>query len=163
MGLRRSLEDWAVPWACFLASPTHVHVALLSLVPSWHINDAAGPTLFPGVIPIVLAAAALTVRNRRVRRDGRAAGTMWNRIAMLCDVAVLAGAGIGALIALTGLRRIDIGGTVVTIRQVWRPWLFAAIAVAARVAILPESAFQYIPGDTPLDGCVRALADRRRR
>jgi len=64
MGLRRTLEDWAVPWACFLASATHVHAALLALVPSWHINDAVGPTLFPGIIPIVLGGVALAARSR---------------------------------------------------------------------------------------------------
>ena len=34
MGLRRTLEDWAVPASSFLASPSHVQVALLSLFPS---------------------------------------------------------------------------------------------------------------------------------
>lgn len=58
MGLRRTLEDWAVPWSSFLASPSRAWAALLSLFPDAQINETAGAYLFPGVLPIVLAAAA---------------------------------------------------------------------------------------------------------
>ena len=59
MGLRRTLEDWAVPASSFLASPTHVQVALLSLIPAaTRINATAGAYLFPGFLPIVLALLA---------------------------------------------------------------------------------------------------------
>ena len=59
MGLRRTLEDWAVPASSFLASPSHAQVALLSLfLPDARINETAGAYLFPGVLPIVLAALA---------------------------------------------------------------------------------------------------------
>jgi hypothetical protein len=59
MGLRRSLEDWSVPWASFLASSSHADTWLLSLVPSWRINEVMGPHLFPGIAPLALAGAAL--------------------------------------------------------------------------------------------------------
>jgi len=54
MGLRRSLEDWSVPWASFLASSSHADTWLLSLVPSWRINEVMGPHLFPGIAPLAL-------------------------------------------------------------------------------------------------------------
>ena len=161
MGLRRSLEDWAVPWACFLASSTHVHVALLSLVPSWHINDAAGPTLFPGVIPIVLAAAALIVRRRRVRRDTRVAG---NNVEPDCHVVRRRGAG------RRRYRRADRADRASEDRHRRRrrhhPSGVAAVAVrgdrccgAGRDPF--ESAFRHVRVGAPLAGCVRALADRQ--
>lgn len=55
MGLRRTLEDWAVPASSFLASPSHAQVALLSWFPDWQVNETAGAYLFPGVLPILLA------------------------------------------------------------------------------------------------------------
>ena len=143
MGLRRTLENWSVPWVSFVSSPTHVHVALLSLVPSWHINDPAWPTLFPGVMPIVLAIAAFTMRRRRAPTGARLAGTAWTRLALVCDLAALACVGVGVWIATSGIKRIAIAGaTVVTIHQAWRPWLFAAVAVAARVAMLSKAPIQ---------------------
>lgn len=59
MGLRRTLEDWSVPATSFLASPAHAWVALLSLFPDAQVNETAYAYLFPGVLPIALALAAL--------------------------------------------------------------------------------------------------------
>jgi hypothetical protein len=72
MGLRRTLENWSVPASSFLASPSHVQVALLSLVPDLRINETAGAYLFPGVLPIVLAALAYLLP--RPPRTSAAAG-----------------------------------------------------------------------------------------
>ena len=58
-GLRRTLEDWAVPATSFLASPAHAWVALLSLFPNAQVNETAGAYLFPGLLPIALALAGL--------------------------------------------------------------------------------------------------------
>jgi len=58
-GLRRTLENWAVTPASFLASPTHVHAWLASLAPGARILEDASAYLFPGVLPLLLAAAAL--------------------------------------------------------------------------------------------------------
>jgi hypothetical protein len=65
MGLRRTLENWAATPASFLASPTHVHTWLLSLVSEWRINEQASAFLFPGFLPLLLAALALVVRFRK--------------------------------------------------------------------------------------------------
>lgn len=58
MGLRRSPDDWISNWSSFLASPSHVQTFLLSLVPSARINETAQAYLFPGYLPLTLAAAA---------------------------------------------------------------------------------------------------------
>src|SRR5262249_34689301 len=57
MGLRRSLDD-AISFASFLESPTYVHSYLLSLAPMLRIVENAQAELFPGILPIVLAAIA---------------------------------------------------------------------------------------------------------
>ena len=71
MGLRRSLDNWAPTAESFLASPTHLQTWLVSLVPSWRINEHASAILFPGILPVLLALAALVSRSRAtpVRRD----------------------------------------------------------------------------------------------
>jgi hypothetical protein len=68
MGLRRALENWAVTPGSFLAAPTHVQTFLLSLLPGPRILDTASAYLFPGFLPLLLAAAALAAGL--VRRAG---------------------------------------------------------------------------------------------
>jgi hypothetical protein len=61
MGLKRSLVDWvmATPTS-FLASPTYVHSFVITrLLPGVHVFETATAYLFPGYVPLVLAAAAL--------------------------------------------------------------------------------------------------------
>ena len=132
MGLRRSLENWAVPWTSFLASSTHVHSFLLSLVPSWQINETPGPQLFPGWIPIVLALAAFTWWRGR-----------WPLLAGAVDVVGAGALAVGVAVAVTGATRFKFGDTVVlSIREVWRPWALAAIAAAARAGLVRKAPFR---------------------
>jgi len=70
MGLRRSLENWAVTPGSFLAAPTHVQTFLLSWLPGPPILDTASAYLFPGFLALLLAAAALAAAF--VRRPARA-------------------------------------------------------------------------------------------
>ncbi|MFO7692315.1 MAG: hypothetical protein R6V57_04430 [Vicinamibacterales bacterium] len=63
MGLKRSLENWAVTPGSFLAAPTHVQTFLLSWLPGPRILDTASAYLFPGFLPLLLAAAAIVVRR----------------------------------------------------------------------------------------------------
>lgn len=58
VGLQRSLENWAVTPESFLASPSHVDRYLVGLVSGGHVNEAASAFLFPGVLVLLLAAAA---------------------------------------------------------------------------------------------------------
>lgn len=66
MGLKRTLADWVVTRpASFLASPAYVHTYLLGrFFPTAQINGAANAYLFPGYIPLLLAAAALVAAAR---------------------------------------------------------------------------------------------------
>jgi hypothetical protein len=63
MGFRRTLENWSVSTTSFFASPSHVHVWLLSLIPQSRINETADAYLFPGYLPIVLALVAIAGRG----------------------------------------------------------------------------------------------------
>jgi hypothetical protein len=59
LGLQRSLENFDPVPVSFLASPTSLHSFLLSLLPGTPINESANGFLFPGYIPLLLAAVAL--------------------------------------------------------------------------------------------------------
>lgn len=70
MGLRRSLENWAPSGVSFLASPTPVHQWLMARLTDVPIDEAASAFMFPGVLPILLAAVALLPgRSSITRRD----------------------------------------------------------------------------------------------
>jgi hypothetical protein len=64
VGLRRSLEDWSVPPASLLASPSHVHTLLLGLAHGTWINDTASAYLFPGFLALLLAAGAFATSRQ---------------------------------------------------------------------------------------------------
>jgi len=61
MGLRRTLENWTVTPESHLASPSHVHQFLLSLFSDVKFHEQATAYLFPGILPVLLAVAALLV------------------------------------------------------------------------------------------------------
>ena len=58
-GLKRSLENWAISWPSFLASPSHVQQFVLAHAGGARVNEQAGAYLFPGFVPLLLAAVAV--------------------------------------------------------------------------------------------------------
>jgi hypothetical protein len=75
MGLRRTLENWIVTPESFIASPTHLHQWLFSLVSETRILDTASAFLFPGYLPLLLAGVGLVWHQRSAAR-GAASGWM---------------------------------------------------------------------------------------
>jgi hypothetical protein len=69
MGLQRAPGDWLSNWSSFLASPTHLHAFVLSLLPNAHVNDTAQAFLFPGYLPVILACGAFLFANEGRRPD----------------------------------------------------------------------------------------------
>lgn len=65
MGLRRTLENWTVTPESHLASPSHVHQFVLSLFSDVKFHERADAYLFPGLLPVLLAVAALLVPRDR--------------------------------------------------------------------------------------------------
>jgi hypothetical protein len=74
-GLRRGIGSWGNPARSFLASPTYVHMYLMSLLGRGDPNQGAYGFLFTGYLPTLLAlTAAVTMivrRHRRVPADVR--------------------------------------------------------------------------------------------
>ena len=69
MGFQRDLLDWNIPATSFLASPSHIHAWLAARVPDAQILQTAGAYLFPGLLTIVLAGAAMLVRPAFAREQ----------------------------------------------------------------------------------------------
>jgi hypothetical protein len=71
VGLRRGLGTWDANYSSFIASPSHVHKFLLSLVTDTDVNATAGSYLFPGYLAIALGGVAIVLGGaaliRRIR------------------------------------------------------------------------------------------------
>jgi hypothetical protein len=68
MGLVRTLENWVATPESFLASPTHAHTWLMSHLTDAPINERASALLFPGYVPLMLAAVALLTARHSPHR-----------------------------------------------------------------------------------------------
>jgi hypothetical protein len=115
MGLRRSLGSWDNPIENFLASPTRVDMFLQSLVTSRNINAAANAWLFPGLLPLLLAIAAVvggclalarprndSSRTRPAARPPAGADVRYRIPLAALALAVLAWVGLGMVRSLFG-------------------------------------------------------------
>lgn len=141
MGLQRSLENWAPTPESFLASPAVVQTWLLSLVPDADILARASSYLFPGFLPILLAAAALSWRRSGPRR-----GTRWTRAAAFAEMTALAGLALAVAVMVTGPIRLEIGDTLLlSARNPRRAYLVVAVATALRAAMLMRVPFEMVP------------------
>ncbi len=75
VGLERVLDDVGVTWSSYLSSPSHVHKWMMASLPDWvWLRQEPDAFLFPGFVPLVLAALAL---SRLVPRE------RWTYLAMI--------------------------------------------------------------------------------
>ncbi|MDP2319524.1 MAG: hypothetical protein Q8O42_09340 [Acidobacteriota bacterium] len=72
IGLKRSLENWLPTPESYLASPSHLHQYLRTLVSEVNFNDMASAWLFPGVLVVVFAMIALVPRPAVAEEGWRA-------------------------------------------------------------------------------------------
>ena len=157
-GLRRSLEDWAVPASSFLASPTHVHRFLLTAFSRSSVNRDALAFLFPGYLPLVLAAAAL-VRREPPLADAPpvSRGDVWHAVAVALEIIALACLAVVIAAVVHGPFRLRVNDLVlVSVRAPWR-----AVLVLAGVVVLRASLGRRAPFS--LTTRLRHALDRRRR
>ena len=135
-GLRRGLEEaelWSPNAESFLASPTHVHKALLSFVDT---RDAR-TYLFPGVLPLLLALGALAWRRPEegdAEEETAPVLPRWRAaLAGMLDAALLV-VGLVAFAALaTGGFRFQAGGLDVSVRSPERVVVILGLLVFARL------------------------------
>jgi hypothetical protein len=124
VGLRRSLENWSVNGASFLASPTRVDAWLLRQLGMERVNATADAYLFPGVSSVVLAAVG-------------AAPLLWSSLWL--DVIVAIAIGAAAFVTWVRPIRVKLGSMMISARSVTTAWVVAAAAIALRLALARSS------------------------
>ena len=139
MGLRRTLDNWAPSPESFLASPTHVQTFLLSLVPDARINENASSFLFPGFLPLLLAALAILPERPGPLPESPVRSTSWRRLAILLEGAAVMSVAIATMVALSGPIRVRFGSLLLfSARDSLRPLFVAGIFLASRLAVAPR-------------------------
>ncbi len=143
-GLTRTLLGWYTAPASFLATPSRIDSALVTLYPQW-LQDSANAYLFPGYLVLLFLAVAPFF--------GRPAPTMrardrWLRRAAVTLDVVAAGYAAAAIgFAWFGVHRIVEGDLVIlTVHHLWRLWVIAGLAVALRLGLSKWVAFKVHPG-----------------
>ena len=126
LGLRRSLENWTVSPISFIASPSTVHQAVLSIfVPPWRVSETAAAFLFPGYLPILLAAAALAYSpGRHWLVSRRADGSLFYGLLALLSILLTVGPPFGLWPMVHWLPGFNF------IRVPSRFWILATLALA---------------------------------
>jgi hypothetical protein len=72
MGLKRHLANWETVPVSFLASPTDLHEWMATLFTDTKLGEVASAFLFPGIVPLVLAAIGLMIGIKRPLRTNAA-------------------------------------------------------------------------------------------
>ena len=139
MQLMRSLADastWAASAASFLASPTRLHSFVLAQTTDRPINQEAGAYLFPGYLPIVLAAAAFMWSARSsVPRPWY--GSSWTRAALAIEVIWIASLLMTLYVVAVGPIRWKLGtATLLSVRDVSRAVLLVTASTVIRAAMI---------------------------
>jgi hypothetical protein len=134
MGLRRGLGSWGSAFDAFFASPTPAHVWLRSLLTTTDPNTTAHAFLFPGFLPLVLAAVALAWWPRRgavtrlLDADRR-----WIRFAFVCEIAALVALALALVVTVNGPLVVRYEGTrLFAARSAGRAWVVFALLAAVR-------------------------------
>jgi hypothetical protein len=149
VGLKRSLGDsyrFSANAASFIASPTHLHKAILAQLTHVDAMSDANALLFPGYLPLLLGLvgfwrASIDPGDDRSHRVIR-------YVAAVIDLLLAAAVFIAVVATAQDGFRLRLGATVVaSVRQPWRAWSAVAILLACRIALT-----RYAPLRIPTDG-----------
>jgi len=126
VGLKRGLGTWIADYQSFLASPSHVHRALLEWLGLSGITANASAYLFPGYLPLALAVLGIVWMRRRNPGEAR-----WWRSGALLRAAVAIGAVVAAALTVGTLVNEDAGTaravSPATASAAWLIWLAATL------------------------------------
>ena len=143
VGLRRSLENWAVTPESFFASPSHLQAFVLSFLPDAHVLETASAFLFPGYLPLLLAAVALAwPRPAAAPGPAPPGGVAWKRAALLFEIATVSLLAVAVTLTIVGATKVRLGSMVLfSSRSAWRPWLLFIVVAALRAALAARVPF----------------------
>lgn len=164
MHLTRGVADWTTEPSSFLASPTHVHAFALSALGLARINDTANAYLFPGYLPLLLAAAAFLQRRASRSPEPPAPRSCFSPAALSLEVAAAMSLALATWSSILGPVRPRLGDTVLfSIRRPWRMWIAFVLIAVARLAIARRSPLDAGPRLRRMSDAVRRWAAINRR
>lgn len=136
VGLVRKLDDQGVTASSWLSSPSHIDAFLMSLLPDWGwLRVDPDVHLFPGFLPLLLAATAflipLAARERAPVHEKRS----WRIAAAALTLLTLSQLVVGLFVVFDGPVRWRMGNTVVFTASGIKPWIYAAVFAIARAAL----------------------------
>lgn len=146
VGLKRGLGgNWFANYGDFLASPSHLHRFLLTLINRADVIARPSAFLFPGYLAIALAVAAVVWRGRPAAADNRhVASTFWTRLPSVLELALLATAAVAALLTAGTLIPLRAGITrLCDPRSAALAWM-----LCAGIALLGIAMGRCLPADT---------------
>jgi len=162
-GLVRNLQGHTTSAATYLGTPSRIDNALLRFYPAW-AHEPPMAYLFPGYLPLLFVFAAPLVPRRRDAHAAEAPSSppssgRWVRRTAIVIEAVAVLYGLAALcVAWSGVRRVMIFDIpLITVREPWRLWLTAVVAVAARVALARRVPFDARSRMRRVTGWIRAI------
>ena len=148
IGMKRGLGTWDPNYNAFLASPSHVHRFVLSLVMKTDINATANAFLFPGYLALALGLAAVLWRDRtpsfgvvgvRPRSD-----PVWPGVTFGLELALVVAAAVGAMLTAGTLIRLRAGTAQLfdtrSAATTWMVCLLLAVVAAVLVRRIPAEA-----------------------
>jgi hypothetical protein len=141
LGLRRSLDNWTVSPISFVASPSTVHQAILSLfVPLARVTETASAFLFPGYLPILLSVSLFRLPAGRGWLASRLAdGSLFYGLLAIVSILLTVGPPFGLwplVYALPGFNFIRVPS---------RFWILATLALAVLSGIAFERIRHRLP------------------
>lgn len=136
VGLVRELDNQPMSLSSWVSSPSHVDAYLVSLLPDWQwLQMEPDAYLFPGVLPLLIAAMALLVPAAARQTPAPSDKRWWKAGALLLTLLALAQVVIGVLVAIDGRVRWRIGDTLILRASDYRPWIYAVLFAAARAVM----------------------------
>src|SRR5882762_8843014 len=164
MHLTRGVADWTTEPSSFLASPTHVHAFALSALGLARINDTANAYLFPGYLPLLLAAAAFLQRRASRSPEPPAPRSCFSPAGLSLEVAAAMSLALATWSSILGPVRPRLGDTVLfSLRRPWRMWIAFVLIAVARLAIARRSPLDAGPRLRRMSDAVRRWAAINRR
>jgi len=138
-----TLGNWHTTPESFLASPTSLHQAIRPLITGTDVNASASAWLFPGYLPLLLAAMALLRGRATDAGDQRPwRGPTWTATAVLLEAAIVVALALAvAMSTLAPLRWRISDAIVVTARSPARAWLALAVLIGLRLTALSRAPF----------------------
>lgn len=134
VGLKRELDDWTLATSSYFTSPTNAHQWMLSKLPDWSwLKGLPDAWLFPGVVPLVLAAFAVWLHAADAAPVS--AGRAWRRLAIALEVFAVAFFGLAIWVTVVGGVRLKAGNTVWLSSHGATPWIQFILLAALRFAI----------------------------